>query len=389
MCHSLFRRHFRGVAVALAVLTVGAAQSAGTASAEPIATTQAHASQLAVEIESLGSKDSALSQQYDGAVLRAQQLDGAVTVARGELAGATRQEQATEEKLKAQAIRAFVQGSDSASLFDLLQGTGKDLPIRSQYLRVASRQEGDVLDQVRVARDAVAAREKSLQAAQQQARAALVLISQSRQQVLATESQLNSVYGQVKGQLAAEVAQAQAAKVASDAAAARTRLAAAEPSTSATSTAATSKPPQPTPAAPNAPSRMGATRSGSSPTMSFSAPPVPVSGGAGRAVAIAEAQVGKPYVWGAAGPGSFDCSGLTMFAWEAAGVSLPHYTVSQFDSTTHVSMGALQPGDLLFNASMGHVAMYVGGGMMVEAPYTGADVRVVPVRSEMVLASRP
>ncbi|MGH3579563.1 MAG: C40 family peptidase, partial [Mycobacterium sp.] len=119
------------------------------------------------------------------------------------------------------------------------------------------------------------------------------------------------------------------------------------------------------------------------------APPPPVAGGAGTAVAVAEAQVGKPYVWGASGPGSFDCSGLTMFAWSAAGVHLSHYTVSQYDSTTHISLGDIRPGDLLFNGSLGHVAMYVGGGMMVEAPYTGANVRVVPVRSEMVLATRP
>src|SRR5436305_1139969 len=65
----------------------------------------------------------------------------------------------------------------------------------------------------------------------------------------------------------------------------------------------------------------------------------PVSGhGASAAIAEAQRQIGKPYEWGAAGPGSFDCSGLTMWAWRAGGVSLPHYTKAQYDATTHVSL---------------------------------------------------
>jgi cell wall-associated NlpC family hydrolase len=68
---------------------------------------------------------------------------------------------------------------------------------------------------------------------------------------------------------------------------------------------------------------------------------------------------------------------------------LPHYTGDQYASTTHISLSELQPGDLVYTGDMGHMAMYIGGGNMVEAPHTGADVRVVPLRSDMVLASRP
>jgi peptidoglycan DL-endopeptidase CwlO len=122
-----------------------------------------------------------------------------------------------------------------------------------------------------------------------------------------------------------------------------------------------------------------------------SGPVPPPTSRAQVAVRAALAQVGKPYQWGAAGPNSFDCSGLTMYAWGQAGVSLPHSSAMQYGVTTHVSSSALQPGDLLFFGSpIHHVAMYVGGGQMVEAPYTGAYVRVVSAsRSDFVGAGRP
>ena len=118
--------------------------------------------------------------------------------------------------------------------------------------------------------------------------------------------------------------------------------------------------------------------------------PAPNSG-AQAAVNAALSQVGKPYVWGAAGPNSYDCSGLTMWAWAHAGVSLPHSSSAQYGATSRVSQSDWQPGDLLFYGSpIHHVGMYIGGGQMVEAPYTGASVRVVsPYRSDYVGAGRP
>jgi cell wall-associated NlpC family hydrolase len=96
----------------------------------------------------------------------------------------------------------------------------------------------------------------------------------------------------------------------------------------------------------------------------------------------ARAQVGEPYQWGAAGPDSWDCSGLTMRAWQTAGISLPHYTVAQYYAGTPISAGELRPGDLVFWSSSSspdgihHVALYLGDGMIVHAPRTGRDVTV-------------
>ncbi len=106
-------------------------------------------------------------------------------------------------------------------------------------------------------------------------------------------------------------------------------------------------------------------------------PVVAASGRAAAAVAFAKAQVGKPYVYGAAGPSAYDCSGLTMASWARAGVGLPHSSSAQFGSGPHVSASQLQPGDLVFYYQpISHVGMYIGGGMIVHAanPSTGVTI---------------
>jgi cell wall-associated NlpC family hydrolase len=106
------------------------------------------------------------------------------------------------------------------------------------------------------------------------------------------------------------------------------------------------------------------------------------SGRAGTAVAAARAQVGDRYVYGAGGPSSFDCSGLTSWAWRKAGVSLPHQSRAQYSATSRVSKGNLQPGDLVFFYSpISHVGMYIGGGMMVHAANPRSGVRVDSISS--------
>ena len=106
-------------------------------------------------------------------------------------------------------------------------------------------------------------------------------------------------------------------------------------------------------------------------------PSVPASGRAAAAVNYAMAQVGDAYVYGAAGPDAYDCSGLTMASWAQAGVALPHSSSAQFSSGPQVPASALQPGDLVFYYSpISHVGMYIGNGMIVHAanPSTGVQV---------------
>jgi len=120
--------------------------------------------------------------------------------------------------------------------------------------------------------------------------------------------------------------------------------------------------------------------------------PPPVSSMAGIAVNAAESQLGVPYLFAAESPGvAFDCSGLTKFAWGQAGVYLPHQSGAQFGSIPHVSQSEIQPGDLLFYRSpIGHVAMYIGGGSLIQATRPGDVVKIAVVNwSTVVGIGRP
>ncbi len=126
--------------------------------------------------------------------------------------------------------------------------------------------------------------------------------------------------------------------------------------------------------------RASRTETRTSPTATAPVTDVPASGGAATAIAAARSKLGSAYVWAAAGPSVFDCSGLTMYAWGKAGVSLPHSSALQMSSGRRVSASALQPGDLVFYGSpVHHVALYVGGGQVIHAPQTGDVVRYASV----------
>ncbi len=119
------------------------------------------------------------------------------------------------------------------------------------------------------------------------------------------------------------------------------------------------------------------------------AAPPPTAAGAAGAVQAAESQIGVPYVW-AGEPEArretrgFDCSGLVEWAYAQVGIGLPHFSGAQYADTTHIPFADIEPGDLLFYGPGGsdHVAMYVGGGSMIEAPYTGASVWITGVRTD-------
>jgi cell wall-associated NlpC family hydrolase len=109
-------------------------------------------------------------------------------------------------------------------------------------------------------------------------------------------------------------------------------------------------------------------------------------------------QIGKPYQWGAVGPGSYDCSGLALDAWARAGIQLGHYTGWQWPAGPHIPIGQLRRGDLVFYATntadpatIHHVGIFIGGGMMVDAPFTGADVRIDSIYqfAGLIGATRP
>ncbi|SEK66041.1 Cell wall-associated hydrolase, NlpC family [Blastococcus sp. DSM 46786] len=179
---------------------------------------------------------------------------------------------------------------------------------------------------------------------------------------------------------AEEAAAAQAAETAAEAAeAAEAPGAAPAPRAAAPAPAPAAAAPAPAPAA-AAPAPAPA----APPPPAPPAPPAPSGGSAAAqtAVSTAMAQIGDPYVWAAAGPNAFDCSGLVQYAYAAAGISLPHSSRMQSTMGTPVSRSALQPGDLVFFYSpVSHVGIYIGNGQMVHAATSGVPVKVASVDS--------
>jgi len=122
---------------------------------------------------------------------------------------------------------------------------------------------------------------------------------------------------------------------------------------------------------------------------SYTTPPTDAN--APTVVRVAVAQLGKPYVYGASGPFAFDCSGLITYCYRAVGIDLPHYSYDQARCGQRVAVADLQPGDLVFFRSLGHVGMYIGDGQFIHAPHTGDVVRVAVLadRSDFCFACRP
>jgi peptidoglycan DL-endopeptidase CwlO len=132
-------------------------------------------------------------------------------------------------------------------------------------------------------------------------------------------------------------------------------------------------------------------------SVNFGATVKPPNNIAAMAIAAARSRLGVPYVWGATGPDAFDCSGLTQWSYAHAGVSLPRTAAEQWNAGPHPSLAQLEPGDLLFwalntsdPATIHHVAMYIGNGMMIAAPHTGENVQIQPVYMQgFIGAMRP
>jgi len=243
------------------------------------------------------------------------------------------------------------------------QGSAQAILNGLSMLDVVAQRQSDAMAALNAARARQQIAAAAAKAAAGQAATVLAALDADRQSVVDAATRGQQVLAALQAQQAQLVAAARdaAARQAAQQAAASLAAQAAGASTSLAAFRAQGS----QPAAPAAPAAIGAASSGSQ--------------AATVAVRTALGQLGKPYVFGAAGPGSFDCSGLTMFAYAAAGISLPHYTGSQYATGRRVGLGELQPGDLVFFDGLGHEGMYIGNGMMVHAPHSGDVVRTVAI----------
>lgn len=317
----------RCFAAAVITLTAGAlAAGLGTARAAPKPT----ASQVRAQVNSLQARADQLGEQYDQASKQLAAARGRLAEVSREVARAQARYSSSRRKL-AQVAAAGYENSGQLSIGGLLVSGDP----------ASALGQASLLTQL--------AGNRNVQAAQLLADAGRLASAQQRQQrATYTITALRSQLGSKKATLAKTLASSQAvldSLTAQDQAAVAAKGVGAGGTTSAVYTG-------------------------------------PTATQAQKAVAFAYAQLNKPYVWGAAGPGSYDCSGLVQAAWAAAGVSIPRVTYDQWADLPHVSASSLQPGDLLFYNGQGHVSMYVGDGYIIDAPRTGLNVQKIPMNTD-------
>jgi cell wall-associated NlpC family hydrolase len=350
---------------------VQAAQNQVNKRAAALGKQEEQVAQANAKLTDLQNQAEILTQNYDKAMVDEQQAQSAYTTAVNKLAAAKRTQQSSQREVGALAANEY----ETEGGFDPMAAMLGDAHGMQAYLnqmglgQVFTNNRTDILaknnaDSVvaGVFRSEASTALKQKKSAAQQAAQLKTQVQAAVAAQLDAVKQSQSVAGQLSGGLqsaknhenhvANQRAQALAAAAAAAAAAAERARA---------SRAANS--------APSAPSSFTGSAAGSSQ--------------GDIAADFALSQIGKPYQWGAAGPSTYDCSGLAMVAWAQAGVSILHYTGDQWNEGAHVPLSDMQRGDLIFYATnnsdpatIHHVGIYIGDGEMVDAPYTGVDVRI-------------
>ena len=341
-----------------------------TSNASPLDDARAEAARVEQQLETQGQRVSELDERYNQARLAAEGAEAELARADAALGESGDRLARARAQLATHATVAYIHGGSAPVLDQLVRAPGPDLGVRRKYLATAVDVADRAVQGVRKAQHDLGRRKDALAQARDASRGAASRLAADRDAAAAAASVQEATLARVRGEVSRLIAE-DAARAAAEAAR-RARLAAA-------AAAMARRPPaRPTP---------GATAAPHPPVVGGGAP----AAGSGAAVAEAVRQLGKPYEWAGAGPDSFDCSGLTMWAWRAAGVQLSHSAEYQFSETHRVDLTDLRPGDLLFfGAPIHHVGIFVGGDTMIEAPHTGAVVRYATIwRGDLIGAGRP
>lgn len=336
------RRRILALAMIVAVLTSVSTMIPG-AGADTLADKQAEARQIADKMAVLQSRLMDVNAQYERANYELHLAEQKVAEAKALAESAAAEVERRQADLQQFAINAYQSGNDSAAfdaLFTSDPGSGAE---KVSYLENLSGNKRDLIDAFNGAK--VKAREDTarLEGLEAEARSRADVIEQARRDAANAAAEQQALNSRVQGELSALVAQENTRRAAAEA-----RRFAEEARNN------------------GGGGGTGGGSGGGTGGGTVRNPPPP---GAGGAIQQALSQVGAPYVWGASGPNSFDCSGLVKWAYGRSGVSLPHYSGAMYAMTTRISASQLQPGDLVFWGGGGseHVAIYMGGNQLVHA----------------------
>lgn len=359
-------------------LIAGSAAIALPAQADQITDKRAEAAQVADQLDQMQSKLMDLGARAEAAGYELSKAEAKVQEAQQRLDQTNAELDKRKGELRTFAVKAYQSGNDDPELNALLTADGDKAPAKKSYIEVTTGNRQDLVDSLGAMRRQ--AEDESLRVQQAQAEAKRVndeleSAKSETQKTVDAQSALNS---KVQGELSDLVAQEQARRAAE---AEKARQAAAQQAAAqqaATRQAQTAN--QPSAPAPTTRSTGGG-GGGGAPAPAPSGPPAPMRSGLQGAIDAAMSKIGSPYVWGAAGPNAFDCSGLVAWAFEQVGISLPHYSGAQYSATRRVSRDQLQPGDLVFWGAGGseHVAIYMGGNQLVHAYSSGRGVGTTPL----------
>jgi cell wall-associated NlpC family hydrolase len=360
----------------LAVALVAASLAPASASAAPssLASAKKRAASLSAQIEAQGEKLSIADERYNEASSRRAELADSVAKARVDAAAAEKRWAALRARLNTRVKTLYMHPGAPFAAWLNMRSLSEDGRARVLSDSVLTSDSTLVSQTDRARRDVLAVADK-LSGLRSDAERNLEAIASERERVASALSRQQALLSNVKGDIAQLIAADRQRELdkAKQQAAEHAPVAAQVPAPAAGGGDTT-------------PSSTPSTKS----DQNLPKAPAP-SAGAATALDVARAQIGKPYKWAAAGPDSFDCSGLTMYAWGKAGVQLPHSAAGQYDMLPKVSRGQLAPGDLVFFGSpIHHVGIYEGGGIMINAPQTGENVRRDAIdRSDYAGAARP
>lgn len=363
-----------GMAVTIGV-TTAAISVARPAAADQISDAKAQAAAIAAKIQATQGQISSLSGQVQSADYQLSQLSGQIAANQAQVAKDQSDVAKDQSQLRAQAISDYTSTGTTDQVTQMFSSSPNTTDIRDEYSSIATGNVTTTIDNLHTAQSQLQAAQSQLQQQQSEATATRNSLQASENQASALVSQdqatLNSVNANIQNLVAQQQAAAAAAAKAAATASFNAKLAAAQRAQAAAPTTRSG-------------GGVGGGGGGGGAAAAPTGPPPPSAAGAAGAVQAAEGEVGVPYVWGGSSPAGFDCSGLVMWSYAQVGISLPRTSGDQYAATTHIPLADIQPGDLLFYGPGGseHVAMYVGGGSMIEAPYTGASVWITGVRTD-------